>query len=68
MGGAEAPPDSPPSRTMAQERYEDVVSLLEDMEGYPDGISLPGVIGSDALIGGAWHSVTNIDRASSRRR
>lgn len=53
---------------MAQERYEDVVSLLEDMEGYPDGISLPGVIGSDALIGGAWHSVTNIDRASSRRR
>lgn len=52
-------------RTMHRERYEGAVSLFEDMEGYPDGISLLGMIGSHALAEADWDIVAYIDRAPS---
>ncbi|MGH3023350.1 MAG: hypothetical protein ACRDNI_06815 [Gaiellaceae bacterium] len=41
-------------RTMYRECYSGAISLHEDMECYPEGVSLLGMIGSQALTDEDW--------------
>jgi hypothetical protein len=52
-------------RTMYRECYSGAISLHEDMECYPEGVSLLGMIGSQALADEDWALVALMDEYDS---